>query len=1046
MLIKKRSLKVLLIKSFGFWLILSLCGFTLHCQSNVSISGRIQSSSQNKAISDAQVGIKGQQFTVFTNDNGEFAISVPNEFPIVLQVRHAEFQTAYLIVNSGVYQNVELNPRNESGDGVRSQIIRIFGSVYDDKSNALKNANVIIHQLQREQRPVGTTSDKNGAFQLFFNDVLPVVVEVSSLGYEKKRLVIDAGDTKDLRIILGATSLGLKEIIIQGEKIEQDLLRADYSIEKLDVKELQLAPSFDFYDAIAGLKDVDVATQSMQFQSINARGFNATGNVRFTQMVDGMDNQAPGFGFAMGNFAGVSEIDIESVELIPGPTSAQYGLNVFNGILFMKSKDPFLFQGLSSTLKLAANRFPEGGGGSDFFDLGGSGVYDFSVRYAKAVSPKLAFKTNLSVISAKDWAANNFDNIGVGERFERHADVPGYDGVNNYGDEIQAALPIGPFGSNLTVTRTGYAEEDLFDYDFTNYKVSGAVHYKIKENLRGIVQGNYAKGNTFYTGDNRLFLRNFQLLQGKVELQGGRFNLRGYVTQQKTGDSFDGRFLALQLMRAARSDEDWFNVYEAAFTGLLISRGITPGDHEIARATAESNLQLASPAEARLEPGTESFNIKRDEIINTRGFEEGAGFEDNTILYHIDGSYDFAEIWNFWDLSLGANYRFFDPESSGILFSDSVGNDITMSEYGGFIQIRRKFLTDKLQITASTRVDKNENFDARFTPRASFLYRFKNDHNFRLSFQTGFRFPNLRETFTNQNLGSAQLIGGLWPLISPLNLAGNTFFQQTVDQFNQAVESNTNPDPEVNPIRFNQEQAELLNLSILESGLVSDSQINEIKPEQIRTIEFGYKSVLANNKLLIDFTYYHNTYQDFIGIVRLVKPKTSPLQDMFLAARQINNSTEREVFFIYNNARETVRSQGISVNIDFTSTGGFIVGINGAWAALNSDPSDPIIPGFNTPKLKINYTLGHNNITPNMGFKVNLRTRTSYDWESNFGDGRVDDYFNIDVQLNLRLPTINSLLKFGMSNLGNEYYANTFGGPRIGALPYVQITYDPMFY
>jgi len=90
--------------------------------------------------------------------------------------------------------------------------------------------------------------------------------------------------------------------------------------------------------------------------------------------------------------------------------------------------------------------------------------------------------------------------------------------------------------------------------------------------------------------------------------------------------------------------------------------------------------------------------------------------------------------------------------------------------------------------------------------------------------------------------------------------------------------------------------------------------------------------------------------------------------------------------------------------------------------------------------------LGHNNIAKNMGFKVILRTRSSFDWESNFGDGVVDDYFNLDFQLNWRLPTIKSMLKFGMSNLGNEYYANTFGGPRIGALPYLQLTYDPLFY
>ena len=1043
----KNGLVILAERTFLFLLISLLLGPSLHGQNYITLRGKVTSTEGNVEISDVQVGIKGKNTNVFTGTQGSFDLRVPAEFPLIIQLSHPQFRTASIIVEEpGGSLNINMDRRSGSSDGVQAGIIRIFGTVRDQDSNPMRNANLIVDHLQATSRSVGTNSNKDGEFSLFFNDVLPVILEVSSVGFEKQRVVISERDTKNLTVTMGLTSLGLREVVIRGDKVEEEILRADYAIEKLDIQELQLAPSFDFYDAVAGLKDVDVATQSMQFQSINARGFNATGNVRFTQMIDGMDNQAPGFGFSMGNFAGVSELDIESIELIPGPTSAHHGLNIFNGILFMKSKDPFLFEGLSGTLKLAANRFPEGGSGSSFFELQGSGVYDFSVRYAKALSPKLAFKVTGSMISAQDWTANNFDNIGVGERFEQHPDIPGYDGVNVYGDEVQALLPLGDFGANVTVTRTGYAEEDLFDYDFTNYKLSGAVHYKIKEDLRLVLQGNYGKGNTFYTGDNRLFLRNFQLSQTKAELQGSRLNIRTYYTLQNSGESFDGRFLALQLMRSARSDEDWFRVYQAAFEGLLISRGVNGGDHKIARAAADSNIQLNSPASARLEPGTDVFNAAYQRIVNTRGFEEGAAFKDNTSLYHVDGSYDFSGMWRFADLSVGANYRFFDPESSGVLFPDSTGNDITMFEYGGFIQLRKKLMEEKLQITASTRFDKNENFDPRVTPRFSLLYRYRNDHNFRLSFQNGFRFPNLRETFTFQNLGSAWLVGGLGPLIEPLDLAGTAMFQQAVDEFNRQVAIAINPDPEVNPVRFNQDQAEFLNLPILEAGLVAPGDIQAIRPEQIRTIEFGYKSVLSNKRLFVDLTYYHNTYDDFIGIIRVIKPKTSPQLDLFVAARQVNNSTEREQFFIYNNARETVRSQGISANVDYTSTGGFVLGVNAAWAALSSDPSDPIIPGFNTPSFKANYTLGHNNITKNLGFKINVRTRSSYPWESNFGDGEVDSYFNIDMQLNLRLPAIHSLIKAGMSNLGNEYYDNTFGGPRIGALPYIQITYDPMFY
>ena len=47
----------------------------------------------------------------------------------------------------------------------------------------------------------------------------------------------------------------------------------------------------------------------------------------------------------------MTETDVQSVELLPGASSALYGANAFNGILFMRSKNPFDHQGISGSLK-----------------------------------------------------------------------------------------------------------------------------------------------------------------------------------------------------------------------------------------------------------------------------------------------------------------------------------------------------------------------------------------------------------------------------------------------------------------------------------------------------------------------------------------------------------------------------------------------------------------------------------------------------------------------------------------------------------------------
>ena len=60
-----------------------------------------------------------------------------------------------------------------------------------------------------------------------------------------------------------------------------------------------------------------------------------------------MDTSSPILNFPTGNLVGINPLDLESVELIPGASSALYGPNAFNGTMLMTSKSPFEYQGLS---------------------------------------------------------------------------------------------------------------------------------------------------------------------------------------------------------------------------------------------------------------------------------------------------------------------------------------------------------------------------------------------------------------------------------------------------------------------------------------------------------------------------------------------------------------------------------------------------------------------------------------------------------------------------------------------------------------------------
>ena len=88
----------------------------------------------------------------------------------------------------------------------------------------------------------------------------------------------------------------LGELIITATRQEESLLKSPVSVEKLTLPSIRQSAQPGFFEAIQNLKGIQVITPSLGFRVINARGFAHTTNVRFVQLVDGVDNQAPHIG------------------------------------------------------------------------------------------------------------------------------------------------------------------------------------------------------------------------------------------------------------------------------------------------------------------------------------------------------------------------------------------------------------------------------------------------------------------------------------------------------------------------------------------------------------------------------------------------------------------------------------------------------------------------------------------------------------------------------------------------------------------------------
>lgn len=933
---------------------------------------------------------------------------------------------------------------------VHAQSTTISGRVTEDiTKETLVGVNIIV-----KGRIIGTVTDLDGRFRLTVNQAPPFTLVFSMVGFSSKEVEITQS-TSNLEVVMSEQTMLGQEVVVSASRVEESILQSPVSIEKMDILSIRETAADSYYKGIANLKGVDVTSSSINFQIINARGFNSTGNTRFVQLTDGMDTQAPALNFPIGNLNGPSELDVESVEFIPGAASALYGPNAFNGILLVNSKNPFEYQGLSAFYKQGVNHI----NGREGEPSSPRPMYEGSIRYAKAFNNKFAFKLNFSYMQATDW--HGTDQTDLSRRAQGDLPFnPGANRVHVFGDEVannigllrnvaavqqQAnALGLGGYLNSIpdqVVSRTGYDERFLVDYGAKNIKFNGALHYRITDKAELSYTMNYGAGTSVYTGAQRYSLRNFEINQHKVELKGSNFFLRSYVTTENSGESNIADLTGVNINNQWKDNSLWFAQYTLGYMGALAQQGVAPGSFgNTQQQAAAHNAARGVADQGRWMPGSPEFNNAAANIKN-QFIPQGSLFNDKSRMFMAEGQYDFSNQIDFMDLQVGAQYRVYDLRSNGTIFADVEGNDITIAEYGAFAQAAKRIFNDKLKLTGSIRYDKNENFDGQFSPRISGVFTQKN-HNFRLSYQTGFRMPTTQGQHIDLNVVSARLIGGLPFYREKYDIFNNAYSLASVNRYIAAVGAGASP---VAPAAT----------ALLEPV----TSLPALRPEQVQSIEVGYKSLLADNKLMFDFAYYYNIYNDFITQTAVRKAPGPifpvPANAEQLAINALNAPTlltpittpgSENTFQTYTNlVGQEVRAHGLAFGMMYNLPKNYTFSGNYNFNRLITEIGEEFLSEFNTPEHKFNLIFGNRKLTKNLGFNVAYRYQTGFRWESSFAVGDVPAVGTVDAQMSYRVSSLKSIVKFGGSNILNNRYILNFGGPTIGAIYYVSITFDELF-
>ena len=927
----------------------------------------------------------------------------------------------------------------------------ISGQVVDESNIPIPGASIRI-----VGEAIGAATDFDGNFSLTTSKTPPFTVEVSSIGFTSKRVDITRNNQK-ITVTLAEEETRLNEVVLSASRTPERLLESPVTIERMSLAEIRNTTSATFYEGLENLKEVHFNTSSLNFKSINTRGFATVANTRFMQLVDGMDNSSPALNFVLGNLIGVSELDVHSVELMPGASSALYGANAFNGILFMNSKNPFDYQGINAYSRNGVTNH-EIAGTNQYWDVG--------IRAARAFSKKFAAKANFTFLKATEWIPADDRNVVNGSILGNpnaigHAINPNYDGLNIYGDEVStnirdvgrslAAMGIIPAGAvnllpNENVSRTGYREQDLNDNSIENTKFDASLHFRpMEDDLEIIFQHKIGLGNTVYQGANRYRLENFVMQQTKLEVKNRNFFLRGYVTSEDAGDSYDMRFAAWNINRAWKADSQWFGEYAGTFVQSTLAGLNAEQAHAAARSVAD---------QGRFLPGTTEFQNALDVVRVNPDLREGARFIDRSRYYHSDANYNFSELTDFADIQVGGSFRLFELNSEGTIFTDFDG-PIYFREYGVYSQIQKKFMEDKLKFTGSIRYDKSQNFDGQFSPRVSFVYTMgeRRNHNIRASFQTGFRNPTTQDQYIGLDLGPFALIGSAEDNLDrfvetlPLSNAGQALTgQQNVTLTGRDAYTNGFTIASVQAFSQAVQQGQPLAQA---AQLLEAADISLVRPERVQAFELGYKAVLENG-LSIDVNGYYNFYNDFMSQSRIITPLygqagndlTNPANLLAIAALGNN---DRRVYQVYTNTSEKVTSFGFGVGLSKKVFGDFEVGANynHAQFTFNQENDPAFVAGFNTPKHRAKFSFGNQNLFKNFGFNVNARWSSEYLWESTFADGMIPEVTVFDAQINYSIPKLKSNIKLTAANLLGNDYLQVIGAGRIGQQYLISWTVNP---
>ena len=263
---------------------------------------------------------------------------------------------------------------------------QVSGSVSDnDNMTGIPGVNVVI-----EGTSVGTVTDFDGNFVLNSNQAPPFNLVISYVGYSAQTVSVTSSG-QDINVSLSAGQ-NLEEVVISAGRKEQKILEAPASISVISARTIENSPNVtDPVRLLANIPGVQVQQQTANTLNVEMRAGSGVFGTSTFLVKDNRYLVTPSAGLFQSYQAGLSNLDLATVEIVRGPAGVLYGPGVTSGVVHFRTKSPIDYEGNSMSVW-----------------AGEMAAIGTEIRIAKANDDKtFGWKINAKVSTGDDFVYDN---------------------------------------------------------------------------------------------------------------------------------------------------------------------------------------------------------------------------------------------------------------------------------------------------------------------------------------------------------------------------------------------------------------------------------------------------------------------------------------------------------------------------------------------------------------------------------------------------------------------------------------------------------------